>query len=297
MHEIATAVNDIAAAFQHLIRGIQHGIHEVSEATKRMTYSSRQIHQATTTQSDAASSMAAAIEEMTVGVDHISNNAQEAQRVSSESGEISSTGGKMVGSVVQEIERIADSVRDSATTIEELGRRSDQISTVVNVIKEIADQTNLLALNAAIEAARAGETGRGFAVVADEVRKLAERTAKSTNEITEMIDAIQRGAQGAVNSMGSGVQRVTEGVELARKAGTAMSNIEDGAHQVVAAVNEIYSALREQSATTAAVAKSVEHIAQMAEQNSSAAAENAATTERLDQLAGKLQADIDKFTV
>ena len=297
LHEIATAVNDIAAAFQHLIRGIQHGIHEVSKATKHLTDSSHQIHQSAAAQSDAASGMAAAIEEMTVGVDHISNNAQEAQRVSSESGEISSTGGQMVGSVVKEIERIADAVREAAQTIEELGRRSDQISTVVNVIKDIADQTNLLALNAAIEAARAGETGRGFAVVADEVRKLAERTANSTREITAMIGAIQDGAQGAVSSMGSGVQRVTEGVELARKAGTAMSSIENGAHQVVAAVSEISGALREQSAAATEVARNVESIAQMAEENSAAAAENVATTERLDQLAAKLQSDIDKFVV
>jgi methyl-accepting chemotaxis protein len=297
MHDIATAFNDIAAAFQHLIRGIQHGIHEVSKATRQLTDSSHQIHQSAAAQSDAASGMAAAIEEMTVGVDHISNNAQEAQRVSSESGEISSSGGQMVGNVVKEIERIADAVRESAKTIEELGRRSDQISTVVNVIKDIADQTNLLALNAAIEAARAGESGRGFAVVADEVRKLAERTANSTSEITAMIGAIQGGAQGAVNSMSSGVQRVTEGVELARKAGNAMSSIQDGAHQVVAAVSEISSALREQSAAATEVARNVENIAQMAEENSAAAAENATTTERLDQLAAKLQADINKFTV
>ncbi len=297
MRDIATAVNDIAAAFQHLIRGIQHGINEVNAATSRLTAASHQIHHSAVTQSDAASGMAAAIEQMTVGVDHISNNAQEAQRVTSESGEISSTGGQMVGKVVKEIELIADSVSASAKTIEELGRRSDQISTVVNVIKEIADQTNLLALNAAIEAARAGEAGRGFAVVADEVRKLAERTAKSTTEITEMIGAIQSGAQGAVSSMSSGVQRVTEGVELAREAGNAMSRIEDGAHQVMTTVSEISSALREQATAAAEVARSVENIAQMAEENSAAAAENATTTDRLDQLAAKLQADINKFQV
>lgn len=297
LHEIATAVNDIAAAFQNLIRGIQHGIHEVTQATGQLTDSSHQIQQSTAAQSDAASGMAAAIEEMTVGVDHISSNAQEALRISSDSGEISSSGGHMVGSVVKEIERIADSVSKSAQTIEELDRRSDQISSVVNVIKDIADQTNLLALNAAIEAARAGESGRGFAVVADEVRKLAERTAKSTREITAMISAIQDGAQGAVSSMGSGVQRVTEGVELARKAGNAMSSIEQGAHQVVAAVSEISSALREQSAAATEVARNVENIAQMAEENSAAAAENATTTKRLNQLAAKLQADIDKFIV
>jgi methyl-accepting chemotaxis protein len=297
LKEIATAVNDIAAAFQHLIRGIQHGIHEVSKATEHLTASSHQIHQSAAAQSDAASGMAAAIEEMTVGVDQISYNAQEAHRISSDSGKISSTGGQMVGNVVKEIERIAESVSTSAKSIEDLGRHSDRISTVVNVIKDIADQTNLLALNAAIEAARAGESGRGFAVVADEVRKLAERTAKSTSEIAGMIDAIQQGAQEAVGSMGSGVERVNGGVELAREAGNAMHSIEDGAHRVVTVVSDISTSLREQSAAASEIAKNVEHIAQMAEENSAAAGANAATAERLDQLTEKLQADIDKFTV
>ena len=116
------------------------------------------------------------VEEMTVGVDHISKNAMDANAISNQAGELSSEGGRIVSTVVKEIRIIADAVNESANIIDELGRQSDQISAIVNVIKEIADQTNLLALNAAIEAARAGESGRGFAVVADEVRKLAERT-------------------------------------------------------------------------------------------------------------------------
>jgi methyl-accepting chemotaxis protein len=103
-------------------------------------------------------------------------------------------GSQIVQQVVIEIQGIADTVNQSASAVEALGRQSNEdFDFIVGTIKDIADQTNLLALNAAIEAARAGESGRGFAVVADEVRKLAERTAKSTQEIASMIDAIQSG--------------------------------------------------------------------------------------------------------
>jgi methyl-accepting chemotaxis protein len=234
---------------------------------------------------------------MTVGIDHIATNAQSANQISRHAGELSAEGGRVVGTVVREIELIAEVVRKSAAIIDELGQRSEQISAIVNVIKEIADQTNLLALNAAIEAARAGESGRGFAVVADEVRKLAERTAKSTQEISEMIIAIQNGTQNAVSSMTEGVERVNQGVTLATRAGGSIAEIEGGAGQVVETVSEISTALREQSAASMEIAKNVERIAQMAEENSAAVAENAATAARLEELSERLEAEVRRFKV
>ncbi|HJW01901.1 MAG TPA: methyl-accepting chemotaxis protein [Azospira sp.] len=295
LQQVAASFNEIVDAFSGLIRNVQQSVNQLSDSARSMADASSQISQSTLQQSEAASSMAAAIEQMTVGVDHISKNAEDAHALSSQSGEVSARGGAIVGTVVDGIEQIADTVRHSAGLIEELGHHSEQISAIVNVIKEIADQTNLLALNAAIEAARAGEAGRGFAVVADEVRKLAERTAKSTHEITAMIDAIQGGTRNAVTSMEQGVGRVNQGVDLARQAGEAMAQIQAGAQQVVEMVRDISGSLREQSAASTEIAQNVERIAQMAEENTGAVSESAATAERLEQLAEALQAEINRF--
>jgi methyl-accepting chemotaxis protein len=239
--------------------------------------------------------MAAAVEQMTVGVDHISRNAEDAQRYSRESDAVAAQGVQIVQSVVSEIEGIAQTVNQSAVAVEALGQQSQQISAIVDTIKEIADQTNLLALNAAIEAARAGESGRGFAVVADEVRKLAERTAKSTQEISGMIDAILSDTTIAVTSMKQGVERVATGVEQAQLAGQTISQVQQQSRQVVDAVSEITVALREQSAASTEIAQNVERIAQMAEENNAAASGNAETAGTLRNLAQTLSAAIARF--
>ena len=168
-------------------------------------------------------------------------------------------------------------------------------SSIVSVIKGIAEQTNLLALNAAIEAARAGEQGRGFAVVADEVRLLAQRTANSTQEITEMVDKIQLGTREAVSSMDVGVNQVKSGVEQAQQAGEAIVNIRTSSGNVVRVVDQISLALREQTAASQDVARNVERIAQMSQQNSQAVEETTETARSLQQLAQNLEQQVNVF--
>ncbi|MCK6376247.1 MAG: methyl-accepting chemotaxis protein [Zoogloea sp.] len=128
---------------------------------------------------------------------------------------------------------ISRSVDEAAMQVAALGQRTSEISLITRTIKEIADQTNLLALNAAIEAARAGESGRGFAVVADEVRKLAERTAKSTGEITGMVVAIQTENEAVTANMNANLAEVAAGVALANQAGEAIKLIRHDARRVV----------------------------------------------------------------
>jgi methyl-accepting chemotaxis protein len=295
LHAAGKDFNGMAMSFRKLLGGVQGDVRQLNQAAEQLAASSQQISSGTAAQSDSASSMAAAVEEMTVGIDHISRNAQEAQMYSRESDEVAARGGEIVQSVVNEIQGIAVTVNESAAAVEALGRQSEQISAIVGTIKDIADQTNLLALNAAIEAARAGESGRGFAVVADEVRKLAERTAKSTHEITAMIEAVQTGTAKAVSSMKQGVLRVSSGVEQAQLAGEAIGKVQAQSRQVLSAVSDISVALREQATASTEIAQNVERIARMAEENSASANSNAATSDSLRKLSQALSAAIARF--
>jgi methyl-accepting chemotaxis protein len=241
--------------------------------------------------------MAAAVEEMTVSINHVSDSAREAVEISRNSGKLSTEGGEITHKAAAEMSQIAETVRNTAQAIEELGQQSNQISSIVQVIKDVADQTNLLALNAAIEAARAGEQGRGFAVVADEVRKLAERTTKATEEITQMIASMQHSAHAAVATMETAVDQVGGGVTLANQAGSAIIQIKNGAEHVVDVVNDISSALAEQSSASNDIASQVEKVAQMTEENSAAAAETASAANTLHDLAGTMQTAVSRFRI
>ena len=280
---------------REMIGQIRSGAEQLVASAQNISSASTQLSVSTQEQSQAASSMAATVEELTVSINHVADNANEAHGLSSESGRQSAEGGTVIQSTLSSMQRIADTVQGAAVQISELGQHSDQISSIVNVIKEIADQTNLLALNAAIEAARAGEQGRGFAVVADEVRLLAQRTANSTQEITEMIKKIQTGTRNAVGNMEIGVQQVSSGVEQANLAGDAIVTIRQASERVVGVVDQISLALREQTVASQDVARNVERIAQMSMQNSEAVADTASTARDLQQLALSLERQVDYF--
>ncbi|MBV2234295.1 MAG: HAMP domain-containing protein [Sterolibacterium sp.] len=293
--EVADSVNQMAGSLDALLLKLKDTAIQVGQASATLAESSRAVAQGSRVQSDAAMSMAAGVEEMTAGISTIADHAAMAEQSSVQSGEISTDSARIVEGTVGEMQQIATTVRQSAQIVEELGRNTSHISAIVGAIREIADQTNLLALNAAIEAARAGEQGRGFAVVADEVRKLAERTSQQTGEITRMITAIQAGTENAVTSMQAGVERVAEGVILSQQAGASIAQVREGSEQVVAVVNEISVALREQSLASNEMAENAEHIARMSESNSEAVASVAQTANVLERMAEELQQEVACF--
>jgi len=291
MGALATMVGDLRT----MLDEVRTAANVVAADAGQLNSAAGKVARNSVEQSDAASSMAAAVEQMSTSIDVIAEHAGDARRVTDESHTISAESAATIEEAVQAMNRIAENVRESSRTIAQLGEESHAISTIAGVIQEIADQTNLLALNAAIEAARAGEAGRGFAVVADEVRKLAERTTNSTQQITQMIATIQNGARQAVDSMEVGVQEVDRGVQLADEARTAIQRIKDGAQRVTGAVSSISSAIREQSVASASVAQGLEKIAQMTEQNSGGAQEAARSAEKLQEVAGRLRGNVERF--
>ena len=295
--QTANSFNQLMDTLQTMLRQILGNVDKVSDAASTLVASSTQVATSSARQSEAASSMAATVEEVTVSIGHISESAHEASDISRHSGELSGKGGEIIHNAASEMAQIAETVHQTSQTIAELGQQSNRISSVVQVIKDVADQTNLLALNAAIEAARAGEQGRGFAVVADEVRKLAERTTKATEEITQMIAAIQSSAHAAVAGTGSAVRQVGGGVALARQAGDAINQIRESAGQVVGVVNDISAALAEQNSASHEIAAHVEKVAQMSEENSAAAHESACAAKHLEELADTMRASVSRFRI
>jgi methyl-accepting chemotaxis protein len=295
--EMVAAFNNMMGKLQESFKTIQDKVDEVSNVAISVSAASEQVVKSSASQSSSTSAMAASVEEMTVSINTVSSSAGEAQDMSRQAGETANEGGRIIERTTSRMGEIAETVAKASEVIRALGDESQQISSVVQVIKEVADQTNLLALNAAIEAARAGEQGRGFAVVADEVRKLAERTAQSTGDISTMVGKMQVSAREAVEEMEQVVQQVSEGQALAGEANDRISAILEGANKVSDAVTEISNALKEQSQASMDIARHVESIAQMTDENSAAAEKSASNVRQLEQLARDVNATLHEFKV
>ncbi|KKL01893.1 HAMP domain-containing protein [Rheinheimera mesophila] len=295
--DLLKALARMQTQLHQLMSQIKTAAADLSGASSTVASTTEQLSASAEEQSRASSSIAAAVEQLSVSIDSVSANASEARTIAGKSGQQAQQSSKVINDTVASMERIAQVVRSASSRIEELGKQSEQISSIVNVIKGIADQTNLLALNAAIEAARAGEQGRGFAVVADEVRLLAQRTTQSTTEISGMIDVILSGTVDAVGQMSTGVEQVNMGVELAGQAGSAIDVIQHSFQQVVSVVESISMSLQEQNAASNEVAGHIERIATMSAQNSEATRHNSEVAHELRTLSNGLNHAVARFTL
>jgi methyl-accepting chemotaxis protein len=232
---------------------------------------------------------------MSISIAEVSKHAQNAAENAKEASKIAKQGGSTVEQMLMSMQSIADSVRNTAATVQRLGKESEQIIRIVNVIEEIAQKTNLLALNAAIEAARAGEQGRGFAVVAGEVRRLAESTRNATSEIAQMIDGIRLHTRSAVEAMEAGTATVNEGVETTTRAGEALQRIIHMADQVDSMIAQIAAAAMQQSEAARQSSSNVDIINRLGEENAAAIPESKAIVNSVQTGARRLQEHITNF--
>ncbi|MCC5855977.1 MAG: methyl-accepting chemotaxis protein [Idiomarina sp.] len=294
---LLSAMSNMQTQLRHMFSDIRSGAEELDDASQSVSSTAEELSATASEQTRVTESIASAIQELTASIQSVADNAAEAGRIASSSGEEAQQSARVVVQTVESMERIANVVRQASDEVVELGVQSEQINSIVNVIKSIADQTNLLALNAAIEAARAGEQGRGFSVVADEVRTLAQRTSESTDEIEAMVAKIQKGTQHAVEQMENGVVEVDKGMELGRETSGAISTIRQSFDRVVAVVQDISGSLHEQNEASQEVAGHVERFAASSQQNQDATQNTSATAHQLQQLATNLKQTVSRFKI
>lgn len=238
-----------------------------------------------------------AVREMSSVVDEVARNVTQAAENAHSADQESSNGREVVGNTKSQIERLAQDIHGAAEVINQLRQGTEDIGTVLDVIRGIAEQTNLLALNAAIEAARAGEQGRGFAVVADEVRTLASRTQSSTEEIQDMIERLQGGAREAVQRMEQGRKQAVEAVKHSEAASESLVSITDGVASIRAKTDQIASATEEQGAANNEIERNMESIAVVSRQASSGSAAISTSVQELAEMASTMKSTLGQFKI
>ena len=223
--------------------------------------------------------------------------------------EHAAAGNEKAVATVKQMNDISVAVEESARIVEQLGENSKEIGSIVQVISDIADQTNLLALNAAIEAARAGEHGRGFSVVADEVRNLAENSQHSAQKIGEIINAIQKTTEDAVNKMKTASEQVAAGRENVESTGISFSEIvnmikiaEENSQQVMnlignmrAPIEDIVSRTEKISNMSVEVAEKMESISMATGEQATSIFEIAENSGNLTDLAKNMENAVHEF--
>ena len=282
--QISSASTQIAATAEQAARNNEASATAVEETTSSMHEMSANIQNVARNAQGQASSVtetSAAIEQMIASTQRIADTTGQLVGLSQKTKDAVEAGLEAVDKSIRGTDEISRTIMRSADTIASLGSRAEDIGKIVDVIDDIAEQTNLLALNAAIEAARAGEQGLGFAVVAEEVRKLAERSAKSTKEIAELISGIQKEAQDAVKLMDTSTQIVDKGVELNKQVGSSLKVIVGNVEDVDKYANEIGAATQEQSSGSSQIGKASENLREITQEITSATDEQASAAEQI----------------
>ncbi|AZD11294.1 Methyl-accepting chemotaxis sensor/transducer protein [Pseudomonas chlororaphis] len=293
--QLAGSFNQMGQALSTMVEHIRKAAAEVNGRAQALSGLSGGAYEGMEQQSGEISSMAGAVEEFSATSLNIADNMGNTERLAQENAQQTRIGRTSMEEASASLEQIAGALNSTATVINTLGQRSEEIGGIVGVITAIADQTNLLALNAAIEAARAGEQGRGFAVVADEVRNLASRTREATDEISGMINSIQQETGNAIATMEQGNVLMQEGLSRNANVASALARIDEQSRSAGQQFAAITTATQEQSSTATLLSSNLQSIALANSEQREVVSNLAITAKELEKLAADLRQEVDRF--
>lgn len=294
---VAASAEKIRKDLGAIILNVQHSTEQVMHSASTLAESSRIIVQGSQAQSDAASTTASAVEEVTASISSVAENAEQVRSLSHSSVQETQLGNEKLRLLTQEMTKAVSAMQEIAQSVSAFVSNTTIITSMTQQVKDIAEQTNLLALNAAIEAARAGEAGRGFAVVADEVRKLAEKSAQSANEIDSVTRAIEEQSTKVSATLDRGQKFLQSSQDLTQIAATALERTRDAAIHTNEGVDNITQSVREQNLASGEIARNIEHIAAMAEENTASIMQTSDAAHQLEDLARGLKDSVTRFQI
>ena len=293
--QLARSFNQMGEALSTMVSHIRKAAEEVNSRAQALSGLSGGAYEGMEQQSGEITSMAGAVEEFSATSLNIADNMGSTERLAQENAQQTRIGRTSMQEASSSLEHIAAALNSTATVINTLGPRSQESGGIVGVITSIAEQTNLLALNAAIEAARAGEQGRGFAVVADEVRNLASRTREATDEISGMIQSIQKETGNAISTMEHGNVLMQEGLSRNADVASALARIDEQSRSAGQQFAAITTATQEQSSTATLLSSNLQSIALANSEQREVVSNLAITAKELETLAAGLRHEVDRF--